>query len=84
MKINTFQRIIINHNRGNDTHIGHYSYNIQYDFMGGFWRIIRCPRGFEKGHAVQYNSYGNAIESTVNNSWEWRERIPKEVFDEIK
>lgn len=85
MKINTFLRIVVNHNRGLDTRIGHYLYNIQYDYMGGFWRVIRCPKGWVKGNrAVQYDFCGNAIEPTSDTNWEWRERVPQEIVNWIR
>lgn len=80
MKISTFRRIIANHNKGLDTHMGRYLYNIQYDFMAGCHRIIRCLKGWEGGTAVQYDFCGNVIGSTQGNNWEWRERIPEEAW----
>lgn len=84
MKINTFLRIVANHNRGINTRIGHYLYNIQYDYMGGFWRVIRCVRGWENGTAVQYDFCGNVVGSTQGNNWEWKEKLPKEAIEWIK
>ena len=85
MKTNTYQRIITNHNCGLNTQIGRYVYDIQYDYMGGFWRIIRCLKAHVKGNkAVQYDFCGNSIEPTSNTNWEWRERIPKEMVNWIK
>lgn len=80
MKISTFKRIIANHNKGLDTHMGRYLYNIQYDFMAGCHRIIRCLKGWEGGTAVLYDFCGNVIGSTQGNNWEWRERIPDETW----
>lgn len=85
MKINTYQKIVSNHNFGLNTRIGRYVYDIQYDYMAGFWRVIRCPRGWIKGNkAVQYDFCGNAIESTSGTNWEWRERVPQEVVNWIR
>lgn len=84
MKISTFRRIIANHNKGLDTHMGRYLYNIQYDFMAGFFRVIRCRKGWEGGTAVQYDFCGNPIGSTQGNNWEWRERVPQEVVDWVR
>ena len=80
MKFTTYQRIARNHNLGLNTPIGRYLYNIQYDYMGGFWRVIRCLKGWEGGTAVQYDFCGNVIGSTQGNNWEWRERIPDEAW----
>ena len=85
MKISTYKRIAANHNRGINTHIGRYLYNIQYDYMGRFWRVIRCLKAYVKGNkAVQYDFCGNAIEPTSDTNWEWRERVPQEVVDWIR
>lgn len=85
MKTTTIHKIITNHNFGLNTQIGRYVYDIQYDYMGGFWRIIRCLKTYVKGNkAVQYDFCGNSIESTSNTNWEWRERIPKEMVSWIK
>ena len=85
MKTTTIQKIISNHNFGLNTHIGRYSYDIQYDYQGGFWRIIRCLSEYLKGrNAVQYDFCGNAIESTINTNWEWWDRIPDDMVKLIK
>ena len=86
MKTTTIQKIITNHNFGLNTHIGRYSYDIQYDYQGGFWRIIRCLNKYLKGSnkAVQYDFCGNAIESTVDTYWEWEEKIPDDMVTLIK
>ena len=86
MKTTTIQKIISNHNFGLNTHIGRYVYDIQFDYMAGCWRIIRCLSKYLKGSnkAIQYDFCGNAIKSTVDTYWEWRERIPKEAVEWIK
>lgn len=86
MKTTTIQKIITNHNFGLNTHIGRYSYDIQCDYQGGFWRIIRCLNKYLKGSnkAVQYDFCGNAIESTVGTYWEWKEKIPDDMVTLIK
>lgn len=76
MKPTTIQKIISNHNFGLNTHIGRYTYDIQYDYQGGFWRIIRCLTKYLKGR--------NAIESIANTNWEWGERIPSDMVTLIK
>ena len=76
MKLITIQKIISNHNFGLNTHIGRYSYDIQYDYQGGFWRIIRCLTKCLKGR--------NTIESIANTNWEWWERIPSDMVTLIK
>ena len=76
MKPTTIQKIISNHNFGLNTHIGRYSYDIQYDYQGGFWRIIRCLTKYLKGR--------NATESIANTNWEWWGRIPSDMVALIK
>lgn len=72
MKLTTYQKIISNHNFGLNTPIGRYVYDIQYDYMVGCWRVIRCLSKYLKGNnkAVQYDFCGNAIKSTVDTYWE--------------
>ena len=86
MKLTTYQKIIFNHNFGLNTHIGRYVYDIQFDYMAGCWRVIRCLSKYLKGHnrAVQYDFCGNAIESTIDTYWEWWERIPDDMVTLIK
>lgn len=85
MKLTTYQKIIHNHNFGLNTHIGRFVYDIQYDYQGGFWRIIRCLSKYLKGRNVtQYDFCGNVIGSTQENSWEWREKLPKEAVEWIR
>lgn len=76
MKPTNIQKIISNHNFGLNTHIGRYSYDIQYDPMAGCWRIIRCLTKYLKGR--------NTIESIANTNWEWWERIPSDMVTLIK
>lgn len=85
MKISTYQKIVSNHNFGLNTPIGRYVYDIQFDYMAGFWRVIRCLKTHLKGNkAVQYDFCGNAVEPTSNTNWEWRERVPEEVMDWVR
>ena len=85
MKISTYQKIVSNHNFGLNTPIGRYVYDIQFDYMAGFWRIIRCLKNHLKGNkAIQYDFCGNSIEPTSNTNWEWRERVPEEVMNWVR
>lgn len=85
MKISTYQKIVSNHNFGLNTPIGRYVYDIQFDYMAGFWRVIRCLKNYLKGNkAVQYDFCGHAIEPTSNTNWEWRERVPEEVMNWVR
>ena len=84
MKLNTMFKIYMNLGENKLTHMGRYSYSIQFDTMMGKNRIIRCLRGRENGQAVQYDFCGNATESTIGNNWEWREPIPEAVYEMAK
>lgn len=84
MKLNTMFKIYMNLGENKITHMGRYSYSIQFDTMMGKNRVIRCLRGRESGQAVQYDFCGNATESTIGNNWEWREVIPEAVYEMAK
>lgn len=85
MKLTTYQKIVHNHNFGLNTPIGRYVYDIQFDYMAGCWRIIRCLKTYLKGkNAAQYDFCGNSIEPINDINWEWRERVPNEVVDWIR
>lgn len=84
MKLKTMFKIYMNLGENKITHMGRYSYSIQFDPMMGKNRVIRCLRGRENGQAVQYDFWGNATESTVGNYWEWREVVPEAVYEMAK
>lgn len=84
MKLKSMFKIYMNLSENKITHMGHYSYSIQFDTMMGKNRVIRCLRGRESGQAVQYDFCGNATESTIGNNWEWREVIPEAVYEMVK
>lgn len=84
MKLETLFKIYMNMGENKITHMGRYSYSIQFDTMMGKNRVIRCLRGRENGQAVQYDFCDNATESTVGNNWEWREVIPEAVYEMAK
>lgn len=84
MNLKSMFKIYMNLGENKITHMGRYSYSIQFDTMMGKNRVIRCLRGRENGHAVQYDFCGNATESTIGNNWEWREVIPEAVYEMAK
>ena len=85
MKLTTYQKIVHKHNFGLNTPIGRYVYDIQFDYMAGFWRVIRCLKVYLKGkNTIQYDFCGNAVGSTQENNWEWREKLPKEAVEWIR
>lgn len=84
MKLKSMFKIYMNLDENKITHMGRYSYSIQFDTMMGKNRIIRCLRGRENGHTVQYDFCGNATESTIGNNWEWREVISEAVYEMAK
>lgn len=84
MKLKSMFKIYMNLSENKITHMGHYSYSVQFDTMMGKNRVIRCLRGRESGQAVQYDFCGNATESTIGNNWEWREVIPEAVYEMVK
>ena len=84
MNLKSMFKIYMNFNENKITHMGRYSYSIQFDTMMGKNRVIRCLRGRENGQAVQYDFCGNATESTIGNNWEWREVIPEAVYEIVK
>ena len=84
MNLKSMFKIYMNLGENKITHMGRYSYSIQFDTMMGKNRVIRCLRGCESGKAVQYDFCGNATESTIGNNWEWREVIPETVYKMAK
>lgn len=84
MNLKSMFKIYMDLGENKITHMGRYSYSIQFDTMMGKNRIIRCLRGRENGQAVQYDFCGNAIESTIGNNWEWREVVPEAVYEMAK
>lgn len=47
MTQNFVDRICNANEYGQYLHHGKYAYDIDYDVMGGFWYVSRCPRGRE-------------------------------------
>lgn len=84
MNLKSMFKIYMNLSENKITHMGRYSYSVQFDTMMGKNRVIRCLRGRESGQAVQYDFCGNATESTIGNNWEWREVIPEAVYEMVK
>lgn len=84
MKLKTLFKIYMNLGENKITHMGRYSYSIQFDIMMGKNRVIRCLRGRESSPAIRYDFCGNATESTIGNNWEWREVIPEAVYEMAK
>lgn len=68
MKQTTIDRIIKNHDAGKVTHIGNYTYDIQFHPMVGKCFVVRCPKGKEE---VEFLN----PEGIVVNYWEWIEKI---------
>lgn len=68
MKQRTIDRIIKNYNAGKETHIGNYTYKIQFHPMDGHCFIVRCQKGKEDKEFLN-------TEGIVVNYWEWLEKI---------
>lgn len=68
MKQRTINRILTNHDHGQFTTIGKYSYNLQFNFMDYKWWIVRCPSGRERDEFITWDGIQTSY-------WEWLEPV---------
>lgn len=68
MKQRTIDRISANHDHGQFTTIGKYSYNLQFNPMDGNWWIVRCPVGREHDEYI-------TVDGLIDSYWQWLEPV---------
>ena len=68
MKQRTIDRISVNHDHGQVTTIGKYSYNLQFNCMDNKWWIIRCQVGREHDEFITWDGL-------IDSYWQWLEPV---------